>query len=118
MRNILILFILSLFSYQAFSQQITYSLPESEDVRSLDFDIIGKINGNFLVYKNIRNKYAIAVYDNRMKLKDKVSLDFMPDRTINVDLLPIVILLISFTSSRKKVFFIVWPLQLTVMEKY
>ena len=72
MKNILIFFIVSLFSYQAFSQQITYSKPESEDIRTLDFDIIGKISGNFLVYKNIRNKYAIGVYDNNMKLKDKV----------------------------------------------
>ena len=85
MKNILIFFILSLFSWQAFPQQITYSKPESEDVRSLDFDIIGKVSGNFLVYKNLRNKYAIAVYDNKMKLKDKVVLDFMPDRTMNVD---------------------------------
>ncbi len=85
MKNILIFFIFSLFSYQAFPQQITYSQPESEDVRSLDFDIIGKVSGNFLVYKNLRNKYAIAVYDNNMKLKDKVNLDFMPDRTMNVD---------------------------------
>src|SRR5476651_132374 len=85
MKNILIFFILSLFFYRSFSQQITYSQPESEDVRTLDFDIIGKIGGNFLVYKNLRNKYAIGVYDNSMKLKDKVDLDFMPDRTINVD---------------------------------
>jgi len=85
MKNILIFFILSLLSWQAFPQQITYSKPEAEDVRSLDFEIIGKVSGNFLVYKNIRNKYAIGVYDNKMKLKDKVVLDFMPDRTMNVD---------------------------------
>jgi hypothetical protein len=74
-----------MFSYQAFSQQITYSVPESEDGRTLDFDIIGKVGGNFLVYKDIRNKYAISVYDNSMKLKDKVNLEFLPDRTMNVD---------------------------------
>lgn len=85
MRNILIFFIVSLFSCEGFTQQITYSQPESEDVRTLDFDIIGKVSDNFLVYKNLRNKYAIGVYDNNMKLKDKVDLDFMPDRTINVD---------------------------------
>src|SRR5450432_312599 len=85
MKNILIFFIVSLFFHEAFSQQITYSQPESEDVRTLDFDIIGKIGGNFLVYKNLRNKYAIGVYDNSMKLRDKVDLDFMPDKTINVD---------------------------------
>ena len=76
---------MSLFSYRSIAQQITYSQPESDDVRSLDFDIIGKVGGNFLVYKNIRNKYAISIYGNDMKLKDRVDLDFIPDRTINVD---------------------------------
>ena len=85
MKNIFLFFILGLLSFQAFSQQINYSQPESEDIRSLNFDIIGKIGGNFLIYKNIRNNYAISVYDNDMKLKDKVGLDFLPDKTINVD---------------------------------
>jgi hypothetical protein len=85
MKNIFVFFILNIFSFQAFSQQITYSQPEPEDGRTLDFDIIGKVGGNFWVYKDIRNKYAISVYDNRMKLKDKVSLEFLPDRTMNVD---------------------------------
>ena len=85
MKNILILFIFSLFSFKAISQQITYSQAEADDTRALDFNIIGKVGGNFLVYKNIRNKYAVSVYDNRMKSKNKVDLDFMPDKTINVD---------------------------------
>jgi hypothetical protein len=85
MKNILVLFTLVLFSFKSFSQQITYSLPESEDVRTLDFDIIGKISGNYLVYKHVRSNYAVSVYDNSMKLKDKVDLDFLPDRTMNVD---------------------------------
>jgi hypothetical protein len=85
MKNICIFFVFSLFSLSAISQQITYSQPDYDDVRSLDFDIIGKVGGNFLVYKNIRNKYAISVYDNQMKSKDRVKLDFMPDKTINVD---------------------------------
>jgi hypothetical protein len=88
MRNILVFFILSLVSYRSIAQQITYSLPESDDVRSLDFDIIGKVGGNFLVYKNLRNKYAISIYANDMKLKDRIDLDFIPDRTINVDFVP------------------------------
>jgi hypothetical protein len=68
-----------------FSQQITYSQPESNDIRSLNFDIIGKIKGNFLVFKNIRNNNAISVYDNSMKLIDRIDLRFMPDKTLNVD---------------------------------
>ncbi len=85
MKSILIFFSVGLLSFKSFSQQITYSLPESDDTRSLDFDIIGKIKGNFLVYKHVRSNYGIAIYDNAMKLKDRVDLDFLPDRTMNVD---------------------------------
>src|SRR5687767_4512724 len=69
----------------AFAQRITYSLPEREDTRTLNFEIVGKIRGNFLIYKNIRTKNAISVYDNDMQLKERVDLDFIPDKTINVD---------------------------------
>src|SRR3978361_55928 len=68
-----------------FAQRITYSLPEKDDARSLNFEVIGKVSANFLVYKNIRNKNAVSVYDNDMKLKERVDLDFIPDKTINVD---------------------------------
>lgn len=68
-----------------FAQRIKYSAPERDDSRSLNFEIVGKVNGNFIVYKNIRAKNAVSVYDNEMKLKERVDLDFIPDRTINVD---------------------------------
>lgn len=74
-----------LLPFLVFAQRITYSTPESEDSRSLDFEVIGKIGGNFLVYKNVRNKYAVSVYDNEMKLVQRVNLSFMPERAINVD---------------------------------
>jgi len=69
----------------SFCQRITYSEPEREDGRTLDFDIIGKVGGNILVYKNIRNHNAVSVYDNDMALKERVELDFMPDKTLNAD---------------------------------
>ena len=85
MKNIVLFFLLFFSAKAVLSQQITYTQPESEDVRSLDFEIIGKIRNNYIVYKNIRNKYALSVYDNSMKLKQRVDLDFMPDKTLNVD---------------------------------
>ncbi len=85
MKKIFLFIILGLFNTVAFSQEITYSQPESNDIRNLNFDIIGKIHGNFLVYKNIRNNNAISVYDNSMKLVDRIDLRFMPDKTLNVD---------------------------------
>ncbi|MEP6616126.1 MAG: hypothetical protein ABJA57_06080 [Ginsengibacter sp.] len=72
----------------AVSQRITYSEAEREDTRALDFEVIGKVSGNILVYKNIRNKNAVSVYDNDMKLKERVDLSYVPDKTINVDFVP------------------------------
>jgi hypothetical protein len=66
--------------------RILYSEPEKEDSRRTNFEIIGKMNGNFLVYKSNRNDDAVCIYDNDMKLKERVKLDFTPDQQlINVD---------------------------------
>ena len=56
------------------AQKITYSEPEKDDVRSVDFDIIGKLTNHYLVYKQVRSNYTIAVYDNEMKLLDKIKM--------------------------------------------
>ncbi|MDB5223789.1 MAG: hypothetical protein JWN83_2456 [Chitinophagaceae bacterium] len=80
-----LLFLLMILPLLSVCQRITYSQPESDDARTLDFEIIGKVSGNFLVYKNLRNHYAINVYDNDMGLKEKIDLDFMPDKTLNAD---------------------------------
>ncbi|HEY6506117.1 MAG TPA: hypothetical protein VIZ28_19210 [Chitinophagaceae bacterium] len=69
------------------AQKISFSEPERDDTRRLNFEIAGKIGGNFLIYKNIRNTSWIAVLDNEMKQIAKTELDFVPanDRMINVD---------------------------------
>ncbi len=67
--------------------RILYTEPERQDSRRTDFEVVGKIGGNFLVYKNNRNDHDICVYDNDMKLKTRVNLD-ASDRWINVDFIP------------------------------
>jgi hypothetical protein len=67
------------------AQKINYSEPEREDSRRTNFEIIGKIDGNYLVFKNNRSDNAISIYNNEMKLVSRVNLDFMPDRWINAD---------------------------------
>lgn len=82
--------ILLLTGFCAVSQKIVYSEPEKEDTRRLDFEIIGKINGNYLIYKNIRNRHWISILDNDMKQVAKVDQDYLPDNdnVINVDFFP------------------------------
>ena len=78
-----VLFLLGVVTANA--QRIYYSEPDRDDLRSLKFEIMGKYGGNYLVYKNIRSRHFISVYDADMKQKDKVELDFIPERAINVD---------------------------------
>ena len=67
------------------SQNVTYSDINREDSREINFEIIGKLNSNLLVYKNVRWKHVISVYDNEMKEKERINLDFIPEKTFNVD---------------------------------
>ena len=66
-------------------QQISYTEPERDDSRRTNFEIIGKVGGNILIFKNNRSKSDICVYDNDMKLKSRLDLNFLDDRWINVD---------------------------------
>ena len=68
------------------AQRITFSEPQKEDNRDINFDVIGKMKGNVLVFKNAKWKYAVSVYNGEdMILKEKVDLDFIPDKAFNVD---------------------------------
>jgi hypothetical protein len=72
------------------AQKIVYSDPDKDDSRRMEFEIAGKIGGNFLIYKNTRGKNWITVLDNDMKEIDKVDQDYVPDndRMINVEFFP------------------------------
>ncbi|WP_298731850.1 hypothetical protein [uncultured Chitinophaga sp.] len=67
------------------AQKITYSEPERDDYKSTEFEIIGRVGGNILVYKSDRGDNAVSVYDNAMQLKERVKLDFLPKKVISVD---------------------------------
>ncbi|MGN6164939.1 MAG: hypothetical protein ACTHOF_10405 [Flavisolibacter sp.] len=72
-----------------FSQRIVYSQPGDDDTRRMNFEVIGKVSGNFLIYKNTRGKSFISIYDNNMEEVNKVEQEYIPDdRLINVDFFP------------------------------
>ena len=43
------------------------------------------MNGNFLVYKNSSWRHKLSIFDPEMKIKEIVKLDFIPEKTFNVD---------------------------------
>ncbi len=74
-----------LFAHIISAQQITFSESYREDSRDMNFEIIGKLKGNIIIFKNIRNRYAINVFNDSMILKGKDELEFLPNRVFNVD---------------------------------
>lgn len=77
------------FAVASFGQKIVYSEPERDDSRRMDFEIIGKVSGNFLVYKKIRTRAYVAVYNTDMEQVEKEEQEYLPDdRLINVDFFP------------------------------
>ncbi len=84
------LFIISI-CQSAVAQKIVYSEYDKDDTQRMTFEIIGKIGGNFLIYKNNRaNRHLIAVLNNEMKEVAVAEQDYIPnsDRMINVDFFP------------------------------
>jgi hypothetical protein len=83
-RFFILIFLVAL-SVPSMAQKIFYSEPEKDDYRQMNFEVIGRVGGNINVYKSFRTRNDISVYDNEMKMKDKIRLEFLPDRLINVD---------------------------------
>lgn len=76
----------SLLSLPSLAQKIVYSDVDEDDSRRMRFEIIGKVSGNFLVYKNTKNKNYISVFNNEMEQIAKEELDYIPDnQLINID---------------------------------
>ena len=67
------------------AQTLKFSDFDRGDNRDMNFEIIGKMNNNILVYKNIRSNHKINIYDNNMHTRETINLDFIPDRTFNID---------------------------------
>ena len=67
------------------AQEIIYSDYNHEDNRDINFEILGKMNNSYIIYKNIRWKHMLAIYDDDMKIKKSIRLKFVPDKTFNID---------------------------------
>jgi hypothetical protein len=79
-------FFLLAFTTSSFAQRIVYSQPGDDDTRRMNFEVIGKVSGNFLIYKNSRGKSFVSVYNNDMEEVSKIEQEYIPDdRLINVD---------------------------------
>lgn len=83
-KNVVLLLLISA-SLISGAQQITFSEPYRDDLQTMNFDILGKINNNTVVFKNVRWKYAISFFNDSMRLVKQAELDYLPGKTFNVD---------------------------------
>ncbi len=67
------------------AQTIIYSEVEKADSRNMNFEILGNFSNDYLVYKNVNKRQNLTIYDNNMAIKEDVKLDFISDRTYNID---------------------------------
>jgi hypothetical protein len=74
--------------FSSTAQKISYTDPDKDDSKRTDFDIIGKVGGNYLIFKNNRNKDALSVYTGDMKLIEKININQNSQKWINVDFIP------------------------------
>lgn len=85
-RLALFIFLLAVMPVAALCQKVTYSDFEHEDNRDINFEIIGKMKGGLVVYKNVRRwQHKINVFGDDMKIAKTVKLDFVPEKTFNLD---------------------------------
>jgi len=82
---ILVFVLACVFPHKLAAQQITYSEFNNEDNRDMSFEILGKMNDTYIIYKSIRWKHVLAFYDKDMRIKKSMRLSFVPDKTFNID---------------------------------
>ncbi len=89
MRRAWILFVfILLLQHNCEAQKITLSEYSKKDSRDIYFEILGKFENNYVVYKNIRQHHVLTKYDNDMRIVGNIPLEFVPERTFNIDFIP------------------------------
>lgn len=69
----------------ASAQQIIYSDESNAENIRTEFEILGKVEDQILIFKNDRGQRKISVYNQDMKLVENVSLHKRPNDWTNVD---------------------------------
>ena len=67
------------------AQQITYADVLKDDRKDMQFEILGNVNGNYLIYKNSQNRNYLTVYNPDMTLKENVRMNLPDLRLLNID---------------------------------
>lgn len=89
-KRLYLLLIIMLAGFGVRAQQIVYSEAEKDDSHRINFEVVGKLGNNFIIYKSNRSRHWVSVLNNDMQPVARKNFDFLPngDRVINVDIIP------------------------------
>lgn len=64
----------------ASAQRIVYADVNKDDVERMNFEILGKAANNYLIYKEVKGKHHISIYDANMNATGDVPITILPKR--------------------------------------
>ena len=73
------------FVYHSSAQNVLFSEIQKKDNKNIKFEILGKVEGHYLVYKNISRSHFLSTYDAQMQLIETNALDFLPENLFDID---------------------------------
>ena len=73
------------FVHHISAQNLLFSEIQKKDNKNIKFEILGKIDGHYLVYKNISRTHFLSTYDLQMQLIETNTLDFLPENLFDID---------------------------------
>lgn len=85
LKLIICLVIPIVFSSTLYAQKIVYSTTHNEPANDVNFEILGKIGSNYIVFKNINWRNLFQVFDQDMKEISNERIKFLPEKLINAD---------------------------------
>ncbi|MBZ4188264.1 hypothetical protein [Niabella beijingensis] len=88
MKKLIFSLLLTIFSLinVATAQSIVYADVNKADVQRMNFEIIGKLANNYLIYKEVKGNHQINVFNESMQLLESVPITFLPKKGALLDL--------------------------------
>jgi len=85
-RKFLSVLAFTLLSAALYAQSITYADITKGDAERMNFEILGKGADNYLVYKEVKGKHRISVYDHNMELREDIPITALPKQSTLLDI--------------------------------
>ncbi len=75
------------FSKLSIAQEIVWGEADEHDNPNISYEIIGRFDSTYLIYKSIRNSNYICVYNEDMQVIETHELEFLPSRMLDIDII-------------------------------